>query len=117
MTTRRAQVLAYFEALERADVETALALAHEALDVPDRLDGGGRIVGKAAVRAYWKRGFDLVRVSNTVLKASPSGDDAIRVVVAHSVKSLDGRPWGDSTLTYRISFRDNLIWRIDEITG
>src|SRR5277367_6532378 len=48
-----------YAAFNRRDIETVLAEMHADVDWPNGMEGG-RVLGKAAVRDYWKRQFGVL---------------------------------------------------------
>ena len=48
-----------YEAFNARDIEAALALMHDDVDWPNGMEGG-RVCGRDAVRAYWRRQFTLI---------------------------------------------------------
>ncbi len=48
-----------YAAFNRREIETVLATMHSDVDWPNGMEGG-RVLGTAAVRDYWKRQFEEV---------------------------------------------------------
>src|SRR5882672_6030705 len=48
-----------YEAFNARDVDAVLALMHPDVDWPNGMEGG-RVLGRAAVREYWTRQFEVI---------------------------------------------------------
>jgi ketosteroid isomerase-like protein len=48
-----------YAAFNQRDIESVLAAMHDNVDWPNGMEGG-RVPGKAAVREYWKRQFEVL---------------------------------------------------------
>ena len=48
-----------YEAFNARDVDAVLALMHPDVDWPNGMEGG-RVLGRAAVREYWTRQFEMI---------------------------------------------------------
>src|SRR2546421_12843391 len=48
-----------YEAFNARDIDSALALMHPDVDWPNGMEGG-RVLGRAAVREYWTRQFQVI---------------------------------------------------------
>ena len=69
-----------YAAFNRREFETVLAAMHHDVDWPNGMEGG-RVLGKAAVRDYWKRQFELFesRVEPTNFTGETGGRIAVDV--------------------------------------
>ena len=48
-----------YAAFNRRDIETVLVAMHDDVDWPNGMEGG-RVLGKSAVRDYWRRQFEVL---------------------------------------------------------
>ena len=69
-----------YAAFNRRDIETVLAEMHADVDWPNGMEGG-RVLGKAAVRDYWKRQFEVLdpRVEPQAFATEADGRIAVDV--------------------------------------
>lgn len=101
-----------YDAFNARDIDGALALMHSDVDWPNGLEGG-REVGHAAVRAYWKRQF-LVIASHAEPQSFESDEDGQVVVLVHQVvHNLCGELVSDREVKHVYTVREGLIERMD----
>ncbi len=112
MTREETRIDALWDALNRQDIDAALALLHPDVDWQDVMKGG-RLKGAAAMRAYWTDVYALIRSDSSTLEYSDAGDGRVVARSWHSVRDLKGKLWTEETMTYVFSFRDGLISRMD----
>jgi ketosteroid isomerase-like protein len=109
-TLRRA-----YRAFNAREVDVATELMHPEVDWPNAWEGG-RVVGRAAVRNYWKRQFEVVSS-----KLEPEGfayeqDGRLTVEVRQVVREVStGSLISDSRVVHRFRFEDGLIARMDVV--
>ena len=101
-----------YEAFNARDVDAALALMHSDVDWPIGLEGG-RVLGRAAVREYWTRQFEVI-----VSRVEPEGfttDAEGRVVVdVHQVvRDTAGELLSDGRVEHVYTIRDGLVERME----
>jgi hypothetical protein len=102
-----------YQAFNARDIQGAVALMHPGVDWPNAWEGG-RVVGRAAVRDYWKRQF--AEISSTV---DPEGfteetDGSITVDVHQVVHDArTGDLISDSHVRHRYRLVDGLVVRMD----
>jgi len=97
-----------YAAFNRREIETVLSGMHDNVDWPNGWEGG-RVLGKAAVRDYWKRQFEVLdpHVEPTDFRQEADGRIAVRVhQVVHDV---DGRLLVDQVIQHVYEIRDGLI--------
>jgi hypothetical protein len=111
-TLRRA-----YRAFNARDVDAAVELMHPEVDWPNAWEGG-RVVGRAAVRDYWRRQFDAIS-SEVEPEAFSEEDGGGLTVEVHQVvhEAGSGRLISDSRLRHRYRFKDGLILRMDLVEG
>jgi ketosteroid isomerase-like protein len=104
---------AAYRAFNARDLDSAVALMHPDVDWPNAWEGG-RVVGRDAVSAYWRRQFEAISS-----KVEPEGfieerDGAI-VVEVHQVvhDAQSGAQISDSHVRHRYRIGDGLIARMD----
>jgi len=97
-----------YAAFNRKEIETVLAAMHDSIDWPNGWEGG-RVLGKAAVRDYWKRQFEVldphVEPTNFTLEA----DGRIAVEVRQVVHDKSGKLVVDQMVRHVYEIRDELI--------
>ena len=97
-----------YAAFNRRDFETVLGAMQDSVDWPNGMEGG-RVLGKAAVRAYWKRQFETL-VSNVEPKAfHREADGRIAIDVHQVVHDTSGKLVVDQMVQHVYEFRDGLI--------
>jgi ketosteroid isomerase-like protein len=102
-----------YRAFNARDIEATIELMHPEVDWPNAWEGG-RMVGRAAVRDYWKRQFASISG-----KVEPEGfteelDGAITVDVHQVVHDAgSGELISDSRVRHRYRLEEGLIVRMD----
>jgi ketosteroid isomerase-like protein len=110
-------VTAAYRAFNAGDVEAAVALMHPEVEWPNAWEGG-RVSGRDAVLAYWRRQFESI--SSTV---EPEGfereaDGAITASVHQLVRDANtGEIQSDAHVLHRWRLEGGLIVRMDVIGG
>lgn len=106
---------AAYDAFNARDVEAAIALMHPNVDWPNAWEGG-RVVGRKAVDAYWRRQF--AAISSTVEpEAFDHNPDGSTAVTVHQViaDAQSGAPLSDERVGHRYRFEEGLIVRMDVV--
>ena len=101
-----------YAAFNRREFETVLAAMHSDVDWPNGMEGG-RVLGTAAVRDYWKRQFDLFesRVEPESFSGEPDG--RIAVDVHQVVHDKSGKLVVDQMVQHVYEIRNGLIARME----
>jgi hypothetical protein len=101
-----------YEAFNARDIDAALALMHPDVDWPNGMEGG-RVLGRAAVREYWTRQFEVI--DSRVEPQAFTTDAAGRVVVdVHQVvRDTAGELLSDGRVEHVYTIRDGLIERME----
>ena len=102
-----------YRAFNARDIEAAIELMHPEVDWPNAWEGG-RVVGRAAVREYWKRQFASIssKVESERFTEEPDGDLTVDVhAVVHDART--GGLISDSRLRHRYRLENGLIVRMD----
>jgi ketosteroid isomerase-like protein len=103
-----------YAAFNARDVDAVLAALHPDVDWPNAFEGG-RVVGHAAVRDYWRRQFTQIDPRVEPRRFADAGDGHVAVTVHQLVRALDGGVLADHEVTHVYAFRDGLIARMDVI--
>jgi ketosteroid isomerase-like protein len=97
-----------YAAFNRREVETVLAAMHPEVDWANGMEGG-RVLGTAAVRDYWKRQFEIFvpHVEPFGFVQEPDGRIAVRV--HQVVHDIAGKLVVDQIIQHVYAIRDGLI--------
>ena len=97
-----------YAAFNRRDIETVLAAMEDDVDWPNGMEGG-RVLGKAAVRDYWKRQFEVLDPNVEPQRYTRESDGRIAIDVHQVVHDKNGRRVVDQMVQHVYEFRDGLI--------
>jgi ketosteroid isomerase-like protein len=97
-----------YAAFNRRDIETVLASMHADVDWPNGMEGG-RVLGKAAVREYWERQFEVLDPSVEPKKFTREADGRIAIDVHQLVHDKSGKLLVDQMIQHVYEFRVGLI--------
>jgi ketosteroid isomerase-like protein len=100
-----------YAAFNARNVEAAVALMAEGVDWPNGMDGG-RVHGRDAVRAYWRRQFGMID-SRVEPEAFRQADGRVEVRVRQVVRNLGGDVLSDGYVQHAYTLRDGLVTRMD----
>ena len=97
-----------YAAFNQREIEIVLSGMHGNVDWPNGWEGG-RVLGKAAVRDYWKRQFEVLdpHVEPTDFKLEADG--RIAVSVHQVVHDVERRLLVDQVIQHVYEIRDGLI--------
>jgi len=101
-----------YAAFNRREIETVLGLMHPNVDWPNGMEGG-RVLGTAAVREYWKRQFQLVHSRVEPKNFTMEADGRIAVDVHQLVHDNAGKLLVDQMVQHVYEIRDGLIQRME----
>jgi ketosteroid isomerase-like protein len=101
-----------YAAFNRREFETVLAAMHSDVDWPNGMEGG-RVVGKAAVREYWKRQFERFDSRVEAQSFTVETDGRIAVEVHQVVHDTAGKLVMDRMVQHVYEIRDGLIRRME----
>ena len=104
-----------YAAFNRREFETVLAAMHDSVDWPNGWEGG-RVVGKAAVRDYWKRQFEVLESKVEPKNFTREADGRIAVEVHQVVHDKSGKLIADQMVQHVYEIRDGFIQSM-EIRG
>jgi ketosteroid isomerase-like protein len=97
-----------YAAFNRRDIETVLAAMQDDVDWPNGMEGG-RVLGKAAVRDYWKRQFEVLDPNVEPKRYTREADRRIAIDVHQVVHDKNGKLVVDHMVQHVYEFRDGLI--------
>ena len=103
---------ALYDAFNARDVDGVLAATTSDVDWPNAWEGG-RVVGHAAVRDYWRRQWAQISPTVTPLSTTDLPDGRIAVEVLQVVRDLDGTVLRASTVRHVYALRNGLVARMD----
>ena len=101
-----------YEAFNARDIEAAVALMHADVDWPNTMEGT-RVRGRAGVRDYWTRQFDVIDSRVEPLAFDARADGRIAVAVHQVVLDRTGALLSDGTVEHVYSIRDGQVERMD----
>jgi ketosteroid isomerase-like protein len=99
---------AVYAAFNRRDIEIVLAEMHPDVDWPNGMEGG-RVLGKAAVRDYWKRQFEVLNPQVEPKSFTTEADGRIAVDVHQVVHDMSGKLLVDQMIQHVYQIQDGLI--------
>jgi ketosteroid isomerase-like protein len=97
-----------YAAFNRREIETVLAMMHGEVDWPNGWEGG-RVLGKAAVRDYWERQFEVLDPHVEPKNFTLDADGRIVVDVHQVVHDKGGKLVVDQMVQHVYEIRDGLI--------
>jgi ketosteroid isomerase-like protein len=97
-----------YAAFNRREFETVLAAMVADVDWPNGMEGG-RVLGKDAVRSYWKRQFELLDSRVEPRSFTTEADDRVAVEVHQKVHDKAGTLVADQMVQHVFEIRDGLI--------
>jgi hypothetical protein len=101
-----------YRAFNARELDAVLAQLAEDVDWPTAY-GGGRAVGRDAVRAYWTRQWAEIDPTVEPGELSTLPDGRIAVEVEQTVQDLDGNVVASGRVTHVYTLRDGLVARMD----
>jgi hypothetical protein len=101
-----------YDAFNRRDFDALAANLHADVDWPDQI-GGGRLVGHAAMRAYWARNNAMLEIDSSPVIFTALADGRTCVDVNQVVRNKAGQVWSDQCVRHCYTLRDGLISRMD----
>jgi hypothetical protein len=101
-----------YAAFNRRDIDGALALMSEKVDWP-KASEGGRVVGKAEIRAYWTRQWAEFDPHVEPIEVIDREGGKTDVKVHQLVKNLDGDVLSDQEVLHIYTIVNGLIERMD----
>ena len=99
---------AMYAAFNRREIEAVLAAMDADVDWPNGMEGG-RERGKAAVREYWRRQFEIIDPHVEPRSFTTEPDGRIAVAVHQVIHDKSGKLLGDRMIHHVYEFRGGLI--------
>jgi hypothetical protein len=101
-----------YDAFNARDIERVTALFAPDVDWPNAWQGG-RVVGRAAVRNYWLRQWEVLDpdVRTRLVRELPDG--RIEVLVDQVIRDRDGDLLSEAVVLHTYTLRGGLIARMD----
>jgi ketosteroid isomerase-like protein len=101
-----------YQAFNARDVDAVLALMHPDVDWPNGMEGG-RVLGRAAVREYWTRQFELIDSRVEPEAFTTDGEGRVVVDVHQVVHDTAGELLSDGRVEHVYTVRDGLVERME----
>ena len=102
-----------YQAFNARDIDAALELMHPEVDWPNAWEGG-RVIGRVAVRDYWKRQFATISSQVEPEGFAEEPDGSITVEVHQVVRDArTGKLISDSRVRHRYRLDEGLIVRME----
>ena len=108
--TIKERLLAAYAAYNRQDSDSLLALVSEDVDWPD---GSARLHGKAELRAYWTRQWEVTRTHDEPGEITDLAPDRSVVRIRQVVRALDGTKISEGSFDHVHRFKGGLIAHMD----
>jgi len=99
---------AVYAAVNARDINTCLAFMHEAVELPNGMEGG-YVHGHEEVRAYWTRQWRMIDPLVTPESFSPEPDGRTLVRVHQVVRDISGAVVSDQLIEHVYRVKDDLI--------
>jgi ketosteroid isomerase-like protein len=97
-----------YAAFNRREIESVLDLMHPDVDWPNGWEGG-RVLGKAAVRDYWKRQLEVLDPNVEPKTFTKEADGRITIDVHQVVHDRSGKLVADQMVQHVYEIRGGLI--------
>jgi hypothetical protein len=112
----RARFAELYRAFNAREIERLLTYMTDDVDWPNAWEGG-RLVGRAAVRSYWRRQWASIDPLLEPERVRTLPDGRVRVDVRQRVRALDGEALADARVAHVYTFREGLIARMEVCDG
>jgi ketosteroid isomerase-like protein len=109
---QRKDVEQLYAAFNRRDVEAVLERLSSNVTWANGMEGG-HVEGRAAVRSYWARQFELVQATVEPERIALEPDGRVAVDVHQVVRTPDGELLANQRVRHLFTFDDDLITRFD----
>jgi hypothetical protein len=104
-----------YRAFNARELEPLVAHMTDDVDWPNAWEGG-RVVGRASVRDYWRRQWASIDARLELQRVRGLSDGRVRADVRQVVRELDGTVLSDASVRHTYTLRDGLIARM-EVSG
>jgi ketosteroid isomerase-like protein len=105
-------IRAAYRAFNERDLDAALELLHPDVDWPNAWEGD-RVVGRAAVRAYWLRQWEVLDPEVHPRRVRELPDGRAEVLVHQVVRDREGDLLGETLVLHTYTFAGDLVSRMD----
>jgi hypothetical protein len=112
MTNAESLIAQAYSAFNQRNIDRALALMSESVSWP-KASEGGRVVGKAEIRAYWIRQWKEFDPHVEPLEVVDQGTGRIHVRVHQTVRTPGGEMLSESEVWHVYTVANGLIERMD----
>jgi hypothetical protein len=109
--TAETQFRALYEAFNARDIDAVLEVMADDVDWPNALEGG-RLQGRAAVRAYWTRQWAEIDPHVEPVDITPRADGRVVVEVQQTVRDREGALLGEGRVRHVYELRQGLVARM-----
>jgi hypothetical protein len=106
------RIAALYEAFNARDIDAVVAQFAPDVDWPDAMRGT-RVVGSAAVRAYWLRQWEVVDLAVDPRRVRELPDGRVEVLVEQVVRDRDGDLLSRAVVLHTYTFDGDLVRRMD----
>jgi hypothetical protein len=103
---------ALYAAFNARDIDSVLAAMTDDVDWPNAWEGG-RLVGQAAVRDYWRRQWAEIDPRVDPVAVTETSDGRVHVEVRQVVRDHAGALVAENTVHHVYELRDGLVARMD----
>ena len=109
--SREARLRSLYEAFNRREVDTCLAAMTPDVDWANGWEGG-RVVGRDAVRSYWRRQWAEIDSTAEPTAVTERPDGTIEVAVHLLARDKEGKVVNDGEGRHIYEFRGDLVARM-----
>jgi hypothetical protein len=106
------RVTALYDAFNARDIDAVTAQFAPDVNWPNAWEGG-RVVGRAAVRDYWLRQWEVIDPDVQPRRVRELADGRVEVLVHQVVRDRDGDLLGEAVVLHTYTFSGPLIARMD----
>jgi nuclear transport factor 2 (NTF2) superfamily protein len=106
------RIAALYDAFNARDIDRVTAQFAPDVDWPNAWEGG-RVVGRAAVRDYWLRQWEVIDPVVRPQRIRTLDDRRVEVLVHQVVRDRDGDLLGEAYVLHTYTFSGPLISRMD----
>ena len=101
-----------YDALDARDVDRLTACFAAGIDWPDAM-GGGRVVGRAAVREHWLRQWEVVELVVRPRLVRELADGRYEALVDQTIRDRDGDLLSETVVVHTYTVEGGLVARMD----
>jgi hypothetical protein len=101
-----------YDAINARDIERVTAQLAAGVDWPDAM-GGGRVVGRDAVRQHWLRQWEVIDPVVRPRLVRQRSDGRYEALVDQTIRDRDGDLLSETVVVHTYTVEDGLIARMD----